>query len=61
MDGNPIKDRLGSVYTDSLRKIFPSLQVIIKMEQYFMAQQGIIQSQVGHYTDYRMNIKVSTE
>jgi len=28
MDGNPIKDRLGSVYTDSLRKIFPSLQVL---------------------------------
>lgn len=28
MENNPIKERLGSSYTDSIRKIFPSLQVL---------------------------------
>lgn len=28
LDGNPVKDRLGSSYTDSVRKIFPTLQVL---------------------------------
>jgi nuclear RNA export factor len=28
LDGNPCKDRLGAAYTDSVRKIFPALQVL---------------------------------
>jgi len=28
LEGNPLKDRLGSSYTESIRKIFPSLQIL---------------------------------